>query len=170
MQDAGAVVIEQGREQVVGLVSQERCGGLYLDQLTSIELLKVVERHIDQKLVRGQPNFFARVVNVHGASYTNAVVVLYVLVTVGGGVIYPSYVLDVKGSLTDARMLSAIGAFEIKEHLAIIGLALLPSYWYFWKHGGAPVLTRRLNTTLLCLIVWWNFLIGYILNNIKGLT
>ena len=55
-------------------------------------------------------NFLTRVLNVNGASYTNAVVVLYVLVVIGGGIIYPSYVLDVKGSLTDARMLSAIGA------------------------------------------------------------
>ncbi len=114
--------------------------------------------------------FFQRLANVHGNSYTNAIVVLYLVVVIGGGVIYPTYVLDVKGSLTDARMLSAIGAFEIKEHLAIFGLALLPSYWYLWKGTGRElVLPRRLNTTLICLIVWWNFLIGHILNNLKGL-
>lgn len=116
-------------------------------------------------------NFVRRVTNVNVTSYTNAVVALYILVTVGGGVIYPTYVLDVKGSLTDARMLSAIGAFEIKEHLAVIGLALLPTYWYFWKKGEKVqhLFTRRLNTTILMLIVWWSFLVGHILNNIKGL-
>lgn len=116
-------------------------------------------------------NFVRRVVNVNLNAYTNAVIVLYVIVTVGGGIIYPTYVLDVKGSLTDARMLAAIGAFEIKEHLAVFGLALLPPYWYYWKKsdGTEHLPTRRLNTTLLALIVWWSFLVGHILNNIKGL-
>jgi hypothetical protein len=114
--------------------------------------------------------FFNRVANVRGASYTHAIIWLYVLVTVGGGVIYPTYVLDVKGSLTDARMLSSIGAFEIKEHLAVIGLALLPTYWYFWQPSAdGHVTARRLNTLVLCLIVWWNFLVGHLLNNVKGL-
>lgn len=114
--------------------------------------------------------FLRRLVNVQGASYTNATIALYVLVMILGGVIYPSYVQDVKGSLTDARMLSAIGAFEIKEHLAVIGLALLPGYWYVWQRTAAEqLLARRLNTTLLSGIVWWSFLIGHILNNIKGL-
>jgi hypothetical protein len=114
--------------------------------------------------------FLRRLTKVHGASYTNAVIVLYLIVIVGGGIIYPSYVLDVKGSLNDARMLSAIGAFEIKEHLAVVGLALLPTYWYFWR-DSVPVntLSRRLNTAVVCGIVWWSFLIGHILNNIKGL-
>ena len=89
---------------------------------------------------------------------------------IGGGIIYPTYVLDIKSSLTDARMLSAIGAFEIKEHFAVIGLALLPSYWYFWQRTGKEhTLVRKLNTTLLSLLVWWNFLVGHILNNIKGM-
>jgi hypothetical protein len=115
-------------------------------------------------------NFLSRVANVHGASYTNAIIILYLLVVIGGGLIYPTYVLDVKGSLTDARMLSAIGAFEIKEHLAVIGLALLPTYGHFWRQAaGEYIVARRMNTVLLCLIVWWNFLIGHILNNIKGL-
>ena len=116
-------------------------------------------------------SFFSRLANVRGASYTNAIVLLYLVVILGGGIIYPTYVLDVKGSLTDARMLSAIGAFEIKEHFAIVGLALLPTYWYFWKQVSRSdhVLTRQLNTTLITFLVWWNFLVGHILNNIKGL-
>ena len=116
-------------------------------------------------------NFVKRVTNVNVAAYTNAVVVLYIIVAIVGAIIYPTYVLDVKGSLTDAQMLSAIGAFEIKEHLAIFGLALLPTYWYFWKKAEMEqhLLTHRLNTTTLALIVWWNFLVGHILNNIKGL-
>ncbi|MCP4925169.1 MAG: hypothetical protein GY916_04405 [Gammaproteobacteria bacterium] len=114
--------------------------------------------------------FFVRLANVRATSYTNTILALYLLVMIGGGIIYPTYVLDIKSSLTDARMLSAIGAFEIKEHFAVIGLALLPSYWYFWQRTGKEhTLVRKLNTTLLSLLVWWNFLVGHILNNIKGM-
>ncbi len=112
--------------------------------------------------------FFCRVGAVNSALYTNAVIVLYIVVTCGGAVIYPTYVLDVKASLTDANMLSAIGAFEIKEHFAVFGLALLPSYAWAWKSDN-QILGQRLTTTVLMLIVWWNFVIGHVLNNIKGL-
>lgn len=112
--------------------------------------------------------FFRRLSGVNSLVYTNAVIVLYVLVVIGGGVIYPTYVLDVKASLTDAQMLSAIGAFEIKEHVAIFGLALLPSYRYFWTEGASRI-AQQLNTTVLAAIVWWSFGVGHVLNNIKGL-
>ena len=115
--------------------------------------------------------FFQNLVNTRGATYTNAVVILYVLTSIGGGIIYPTYVMDVKGSLTDAQMLSAIGAFELKEHYAIIGLAMLPTYWYLWKKvpPAEHRITRALNTTVICAMVWTSFLVGHVLNNIKGL-
>lgn len=147
---------------------------LILHGLTAMLLLGAVT-HQGISVWKARPavgtTFMRRVANVNVASYTNAVVILYIGVAVGGGIIYPTFVLDVKGSLTDARMLSAIGAFEIKEHLAVFGLALLPSYWYLWKKCGRDehLLTRRVNTTVLTLIVWWSFLVGHILNNIKGL-
>jgi hypothetical protein len=125
---------------------------------------------------RGRPapsaTFFQSLVNTRGATYTNAIIFLYLLTSIGGGIIYPSYVLDVKGSLTDAQMLSAIGAFEIKEHFVIIGAAMLPAYWYYWKKAGPAehVMTRRLSTTLLAGLVWWSFVVGHVLNNIKGLV
>ncbi len=112
--------------------------------------------------------FFRRLSSVSTTVYTNAVIVLYVAVFIGGGVIYPTYVLDVKASLTDAQMLAAIGAFEIKEHVAAFGLAFLPTYKYFWS-DDAQLIARRLNTTALAAIVWWSFGVGHVLNNIKGL-
>ncbi len=115
--------------------------------------------------------FFQSLINTRGATYTNAIVILYVLTAIGGGIIYPTYVMDVKGSLTDAQMLSAIGAFELKEHFAIIGLAMLPTYWYLWKKvpPAEHRVTRALNTTVVCAMVWTSFLVGHVLNNIKGL-
>lgn len=115
--------------------------------------------------------FFRRLANVNTTSYTNAVILLYIAVVIGGSIIYPTYVIDVKASLTDAQMLSAIGAFEIKEHMAVFGLALLPTYRYFWSVDNSPAhaLARKLNTTVVALIVWWSLGVGHILNNIKGL-
>ncbi len=115
--------------------------------------------------------FFQSLVNVRGGTYTNVVTILYVMTAIIGGIIYPSYVLDVKGNLADAQINAAIGAFELKEHFAIVGLAMLPSYWYLWKKVPLTeqVLARRLNTALIALMVWTTLVVGHVINNIKGL-
>jgi hypothetical protein len=62
------------------------------------------------------------------------------------------------------------GAFELKEHFAAVGLGLLPAYWHSWRQPleAAYASTRAILTALLAFIVWWNFLVGHILNNIRG--
>jgi len=62
--------------------------------------------------------------------------------------------------------------FEIKEHLAAIGLGLLPVYWLFWKkpQGTEGVAARRSLTWLLAFFVWWNFIVGHVLNDIRGMV
>ena len=114
--------------------------------------------------------FFQSLINVRGMTYVNVIVILYLITALLGGTVYPFYVLDVKGSLTDAQMTEAVGAFEIKEHFAIVGLAMLQSYWYLWKKVPATEFrrSRQLNTTLICAMVWTTFVVGHILNNIKG--
>ena len=69
------------------------------------------------------------------------------------------------------QMRAANGLFEIKEHFAAVGLGLLPTYWLFWRQPLVPqqATARRALTWLLAFIVWWNFLVGHVLNNIKGL-
>ena len=115
--------------------------------------------------------FFQSLVNTRGGTYTNAIIILYIFTAILGGIIYPTYVLDVKGTLNDAQMLSAIGAFELKEHFAIVGVAMLPTYWYLWKKVplAEHKLTRALSTTVICAMVWTSLLVGHVLNNIKGL-
>jgi hypothetical protein len=104
--------------------------------------------------------------------FTTAIVVLYVLTFALGGYIYPTYVLDVKGAIADYGMSRTIGIFQLKEHLAVVILGLLPVYWHFWRSVPLQtgVATRRFLTTFLMLGVWWNLVVGHILNNIKGLT
>ena len=48
---------------------------------------------------------------------------------------------------------------------------MLPIYAAYWKTPllAAHEATRRYLTWILTFLVWWNFLIGHILNNIKGL-
>ena len=109
-----------------------------------------------------------RAVNPNG--YANTVVILYFVTFVIGALIYPIFVLDVKGSISDYGMRKTIGIFQIKEHVAVIALAFLPVYWHFWRQASAENLgTRRFLTTTIMVATWWNLVVGHILNNVKGL-
>ena len=123
---------------------------------------------------RGSPgpqSFVDRFRSVDSGAYATAVVVLFVVTAIGGGLLYPQYRLDVRTALEDLQLRAANGVFEIKEHLAAIGLGLLPTYWLFWRAPLVPeqAAARRYLTWLLAFVVWWNFLVGHVLNNIKGL-
>ena len=63
-----------------------------------------------------------------------------------------------------------LGFFDLKEHFAAIGLALLPAYWVCWRRPLAdePAQTRTALTSILAFIVWWGFLSGHVANNIMG--
>jgi hypothetical protein len=117
------------------------------------------------------PSFIARYRAVAAAGYANAVVVLFIVTSIGGALLYPQYRLEIRPTLEDLDLRAANGVFEVKEHLAAIGLGLLPAYWFFWRQplGTEGLIARRYLTWLLTFIVWWNFLVGHILNNIKGL-
>ncbi|MBO0756974.1 MAG: hypothetical protein J2P54_14020 [Bradyrhizobiaceae bacterium] len=107
---------------------------------------------------------------VSSTSYTNAIIVLFLMTATLGALIYPSYRLGIRVVLQDYRMLMPEGSFELKEHFVTIGAGLLPAYWYFWRRPLAPEYagTRIALTTLLAIIVWWAFLVGHVLNNIRG--
>jgi hypothetical protein len=119
----------------------------------------------------GAANFVARFRAVGSANYANAIVVLYLLTAGLGSVIYTDYRITARLTLEQGHFWKSFGAFEIKEHLIAIGLALLPAYWLFWRQplGDRDVLTRKALTALLAFIVWWAFLAGHIANNIRGL-
>lgn len=119
---------------------------------------------------RNAKTFVAKFRAVSGPSYTNAVVVLFVLTMILGGMIYPTYRTTVRIMLEDYRMYAANGSFELKEHFAAIGLGLLPAYWYYWRQPLAEKgsITRTVLTVILAFVVWWGFLVGHILSNIRG--
>lgn len=117
----------------------------------------------------GPRSFFASFRAVRGAAYVNPVIVLYLVTAALGAILYPTYRLAVRVVLEDLRLNAANGIFELKEHLVALGLGLLPAYWYYWKRapGEHPAAQRAL-TLMLALIVWWAFLVGHVLNNIRG--
>jgi hypothetical protein len=116
-------------------------------------------------------SFIDRYSRVAQSTFTHAIIMLYVASVIVGAVIYPSYRLDVRIPFEEMRLGWAIGIFELKEHFGGIGLGVLPMYAYAWRAEGLDTYraTRTSLTLLLALIVWWNFLVGHILNNIRGL-
>ena len=105
---------------------------------------------------------------VHPQRYVNAIIVLFVFTIALGAVIYVPFRTDVRAAYLDAGVPWATGLFEVKEHAAAIALALIPAYWALWQnatHRGS----RRAVTTILLIVAWWNFVIGHVVNNLRGL-
>ena len=120
---------------------------------------------------RARPDsFFGRFRAVPAALYANAIVVLYAISALLGGIVYLYFRIDIRPDLERAGEWPALGLFDIKEHFIAIGLALLPAYWMSWRRprAGDPVRTRVALTSILTIIVWWAFLIGHVLNDIRG--
>ena len=74
-------------------------------------------------------------------------------------------------ALEQLRFFKTVGAFELKEHIATIGLIVLPAYWAFWRRPLSDdyAVARKQVTLFLAIIVWSNFLIGHIVNNARGM-
>jgi hypothetical protein len=111
-------------------------------------------------------SFTGRFRAVAAPGYANAVVVLYLLTALLGAVMYGEYRISVRIVLVELQLNAANGSFELKEHLAAIGLGMLPAYWWSWRQPGGA--WRAPLTAMLAFVVWWNFLVGHILNNIRG--
>jgi hypothetical protein len=112
-----------------------------------------------------------RYAGVNQRVFTVAVVLLYLAGVILGAIIYPSYRLNVRVPFEQMSLGWAVGLFELKEHFGGIGLALLPAYAWLWRSDQAEShrIDRMAVTALLAFIVWWDFLVGHVLNNIRGL-
>ena len=114
---------------------------------------------------RGRPeSFFGRFRTVPSASFANAIVILYVAAALLGGTLYLIFRVEIRPDLERANQWQAIGLFDLKEHFASIGLALLPAYWVSWrrKRPDDPPQSPAALTFILSFVVWWSFLIGYV--------
>lgn len=123
---------------------------------------------------RGPRDHFLKSVRaVRISAYPTAVVALYVVTFIFGTIIYPDFRVSVR-TVWDIDLPAATGSFEIKEHFAAVGIAMLPAYWAAWRSDIAAdqrtaVIARVALTSLLTLVVWSDFLLGHVLNNIQGL-
>ena len=108
--------------------------------------------------------------SVSSPLYANATIALFLVVAILGSVIYPTYRVFVRTYLENARLFSAVGSFEVKEQFISIGLGVLPLYWLVWRRPDPAGKSARTAVTLmLCFIVWFGFLTGHVLNNIRGM-
>ncbi len=115
-------------------------------------------------------NFSGKFRAVNGAAYANAVVLLYLLTMLIGAIIYPEFRVSIRSVVEELDHRSVMGAFEMKEHFVVVGMAMLLPYWFFWRTplGEQYAKTRTVLTAMLAFIVWWGFLAGHIINNIRG--
>jgi hypothetical protein len=118
----------------------------------------------------GAGGFVTRFRAVHGASYAAAVCVLWLVTFVFGAWIYTKYRMYVRIPIEQAGFWKTQGFFELKEHYATIGMGLLPIYWFFWKNARDPHYdsARKWLTVVLCVMCWFIFLVGHIVNNVRG--
>ena len=107
---------------------------------------------------------------VQGAGYAAAICVLWVVTFIFGAWIYTKYRMYVRIPIEQQGFWKTQGVFEMKEHLAVIGLGLLPIYWLLWKDVRNPdyASARKWLTVLLAVMVWFMFLVGHIVNNVRG--
>ena len=147
---------------------------LILHALVSVALLGAITHQAFSvgRRPAGEPGAFVnRFRNVFSPTFTNVVILLFFAASILGGLLYPRYRVDVRPTLEDLQLRAANGVFEIKEHFAAVGLGLLPAYWRLWRFplNADYAEARKYVTWILAFIVWWNFLVGEILNNIRGL-
>jgi len=118
----------------------------------------------------GGPGFVTRFRAVPAAGYAAAVCVLWVLTFIVGSYIYTKYRIYVRIPIEQAGAWKTQGFFDFKEHVASIGLVLLPIYWYLWKNAQNPeyATARKAVTVYLCVACWFLFIVGHVLNNTRG--
>ena len=118
----------------------------------------------------GPAGFVTRFRGVQGAAYATAVCVLWVIAFLFGAWIYTKYRIYIRMPIEEMGFWKTQGFFELKEHLATMGLGLLPAYWYFWKNARTRDFdsVRKWLTATLAAMCWVIFLTGHIVNNVRG--
>ncbi len=121
----------------------------------------------------GEEGFLTRFRAVSAARYANAVCLLWILTFILGAWLYAKYRIYVRIPIEQQGYWKTLGAFELKEHLASFGLALLPIYLYLWHNVdnvNKPEYrhARKWLTVWLAAVCWYVYLVGHIVNNVRG--
>jgi hypothetical protein len=120
--------------------------------------------------VVGEAGIVTRFRSVQGAGYAAAVCVLWIVIYIFGSWLYTKFRMYVRIPIEAQGFWKTQGVFDLKEHVASIGLGLLPIYWYFWKNARNAEYdsARKWLTVVLAAMVWYMFLVGHIVNNVRG--
>src|SRR5262245_38982475 len=115
-------------------------------------------------------SFFGRFRAIPAASFANAIAALYLASALLGALVYLYFKIDIQPILERDRHWHAMGYFDLKEDFIVIGLGVLPAYWFCWRDAVdvQQPYARAILTVLLAFIVWWSFLVGHVINNIRG--
>jgi hypothetical protein len=115
-------------------------------------------------------SFFGRFRAIPAPRFANAIVVLYLTSAVLGAVVYLYFKIDIQPYLERDRHWHAMGFLDLKEDFIVIGLGVLPAYWFCWRRPDncEHHHIRTTLTVILAFIVWWSFLVGHVMNNIRG--
>jgi hypothetical protein len=118
----------------------------------------------------GGAGFVTRFRAVTGPAYATAVCVLWLLTFIMGAWIYTKYRIYIRIPIEQYGFWKTQGFFELKEHIASFGLGMLPIYWYFWKNAQNPEYdnARKWLTVCLAFMCWFMFLVGHVVNNVRG--
>lgn len=146
---------------------------LILHGLCSVALMGLVTHQAFAVLypARTVDGFVSAYRAVSAARFTNAIILLYAVTFTLGAVIYPAYRVSSRIWIETARLWPISGMFELKEQALAIGLGMLPFYWLVWKDAKDEEMrvARVATTTILCVLVWYSFIAGHIVNNVRGL-
>ena len=115
-------------------------------------------------------NLLNRFGSVNSAVYTSSICLLWVLSFLFGGWIYSKYRIAIRIPMEQQGMWLTQGVFELKEHLVTIGYFLLPGYYALWKINTSQNFqtAKKFLTLTLAFICWYSFLVGHIVNNVRG--
>ena len=115
-------------------------------------------------------NFITRVRTAPPAWYVAAIVILYVPTFLLGAWVYIKYRTYVRIPMEQNGHWWTVGAFEFKEHIVSMGMALLPAYWFVWQEPLSEQYAsmRKWLTLFLAVSVWYAFLVGHTANDFRG--
>jgi hypothetical protein len=147
---------------------------LIIHGLLAVALLGAITHQLTGLLVRraAGSGFLRHYAAVRPERFTRAVMVLFLFTLGFGATIYPAYRVDVRIPFEEMSLGWAVGLFEVKEHIAGLGLGTLPLYAYIWRpqFNDGHRLDRCMVTLFIGGIVWFDFIVGHVLNNMRGLT
>ena len=175
-QNAGADKQGQGAMELVHAVMSETTFWtvlLMIHGLLSMALIGALTHQAASVLRAPAPasdGLVARFAAVKGSVYASAVTGLWIVCFLFGAWIYVKYRTYIRIPIEQEEFWKTLGAFELKEQLASIGLGLLPLYWLAWRRSADKALqgARKWLTLTLALFGWIALLIGHIVNNVRG--